>query len=110
MRLLKSADSTKGIVSAGHRPLLVLGAERLAPSGVQLGQTAELVCRHTEAAEAPLSTPVIVECASKSPLVEVRPEAIAEVELCERAFPEQKIAQAPLASGANQQVDLGCRI
>src|SRR3984957_16570978 len=83
---------------------------RRASAALVLGQTAELVCRCAEAAEAPLSAAVVVECASKSPLVEVRPEAIAEVELRERAFPEQKIAQALLASGANQQVDLGCRI
>jgi len=71
---------------------LVLGAARLAPSGVQLGRTAELVSRCTEAAEAPLPASEIVECAPKSPLIEVRPEAIAEVELRERAFPEQEIA------------------
>ena len=69
-----------------------------------------LVSRPTEPAEAPLPAPVVVERASKSLLIEVRPEAIAEVELCESAFPEQKIAEAPLVSGADQQVDLGCGI
>src|SRR6266404_2652035 len=79
------------------------------PSRVQLGQTAELVC-HAEAAEAPLPAPVVLECGAKSPLIEVRPKAIAEMEFRERAFPEQKVAEPSLASGANQQVDLGCGI
>src|SRR5258708_18605476 len=109
MRSLKSVYSTQRIVCAGQRQVLVLGAARLAPSGVQLGQTAALVC-HAEATEAPLPAPVVLECAAKSPLVEVRPKAIAEIEFCKRAFPEQKVAEAPLASGANQQVDLGCGV
>src|SRR4029077_6366395 len=68
---------------------------------------AALACLHAEAAEAPLSAAVVLERAAKSPLIEVRPKAIAEMEFCKRAFPEQKIAEAPLAAGANQQVDLG---
>src|SRR5260370_35543872 len=74
------------------------------------GASAALVCLHTEADEAPLPAAVVLECAAKSPLIEVRPKAIAEVKLRKRAFPEQKIAGAPLAPGANQQVDVGSGI
>src|SRR5258707_14385266 len=69
-----------------------------------------LVCVRAEAAEAPLPPAVVLECAAKSPLIEIRPKAIAEMEFRKRAFPQQKVAEAPLASGANQQVDLGCGI
>src|SRR6267378_100124 len=72
--------------------------------------SAELVCIRAEAAEAPVPPAVVLERAAQSPLIEVRPKAIAEMEFCKRAFPQQKVAEAPLAAGANQQVDFGCGI
>src|SRR5260370_22661723 len=89
MRVLNSVYSTQRIVCAAQRQVLVC---------------------HAEAAEAPLPAPVVLECGAKLPLIEVRPKAIAEMELRKRAFPEQKVAEAPLASCANQQIDLGCGI
>src|SRR3984885_3431205 len=59
-----------------------------------------------QATKAPLSTAIVLECGSKPLLIEVRPQAVAEMQLRKCAFPEQKIAEAPLVAGANQQVDL----
>ena len=67
--------------------------------------SAALECPGAEATEAPLSAAIVLERALKMLLIEIRPKAIAEVQLCKRAFPEQKIAEPPLVSGANQQVD-----
>src|ERR1700722_9091772 len=61
-----------------------------------------------EAAEASLPAAVVLECPEKPLFIEVRPMAIAEMQLCERAFPQQKIAETPFVSGADQQVDLAC--
>ena len=63
-----------------------------------------------ESAEASLPAAVVLQSVSETLLIEVRPQAIAEMQFRERAFPEQKVAEAPLASGANQQVDGACGI
>src|SRR5579863_2078569 len=63
-----------------------------------------------EAAEAALSPVIVLEGAVKTPLIEVRPQAVAEMQFRERGFPQQKIAQAPFVTCANQEVDLAHRI
>src|SRR5882724_8555178 len=74
------------------------------------GGAGELECLGAQGAEAPLSAAEDLQCAAKTPLIEVRPQTVAEVQLGKRAFPQQKIAEAPFASGANQQVDLAGRM
>jgi len=57
-----------------------------------------------EAAETPLPAAVVLERAPKAALIEVGPQAIAEMQLREGGFPQQKITESPLAAGADQQI------
>src|SRR5450631_2353425 len=63
-----------------------------------------------ERTEAPLPAAVVLERASETPFIELRPQTIAEIEFRKRAFPEQKVAEPALVSSANQQIDLACGI
>src|ERR1700733_11418344 len=56
-------------------------------------------------AEAPLPAAIVFQRVPKTLFIEVRPQTIAEVQLRERGFPEQKIAEPPFVPGADQQVD-----
>src|SRR6266404_3925815 len=60
-------------------------------------------------AKAPLALSIRLERVLEGLLVEVRPQAVGEVQLGVRALPQQEVAQAPLAAGANQQIHLGRR-
>src|SRR6202041_3408180 len=56
-------------------------------------------------AEAPLPAAIVFQSVPETLFIEVRPQTIAEVQLRERGFPEQKIAEPPFVPGADQQID-----
>ena len=56
-------------------------------------------------AEAPLAAAIVIERTLKALLVEVRPQAIAEVQFRKRRLPEQKITEPSFVAGADQQID-----
>src|SRR5215510_7350875 len=58
-----------------------------------------------QAAEAAVAARKLAERGIERRLVEVGPERVDEHELRVGTFPEQEIAEAPLAAGPNQQVD-----
>ena len=60
-------------------------------------------------AESPVAALVFLQRLVERALIEVRPQAVDEVQLGVRALPQQEIAQALFASGADQQVDFRCR-
>src|SRR5688572_12013393 len=62
-----------------------------------------------DGAESAVATRVFLQRLLEGGLVEVRPQAVDEMQLGVCAFPEQEIAEALLATGADQQVDLRCR-
>ena len=49
------------------------------------------------------------ERVSEGLLVEIRPQGFREIQLRVRALPQQEVAQALLAAGANQEIHLGRR-
>ena len=61
-----------------------------------------------DAPEAALAAREVLKRPRESCRIEVRPQAVDEVQLGVGAFPQQKIAQALLAAGADQQVDIRC--
>src|SRR3979490_2298684 len=58
-------------------------------------------------AKAPLALCIRLERVLEGLLVEVRPQAVGEIQLGVRALPKPEVAQAPVAAGANQQIHLG---
>src|SRR5262245_47010167 len=56
------------------------------------------------AAESPLSRGVPVQGAFEFFLVEIRPQRVAEVQLGISQLPQQEVADAALATGADQQI------
>src|SRR6202041_345183 len=52
-----------------------------------------------------LPAAIVFQRVPKTLFIEVRPQTIAEVQLRERGFPEQKIAEPPFVPGADQQID-----
>src|SRR3989304_145973 len=63
-----------------------------------------------DAPEAPLARTVGSERGFERGGVEIRPQRIGEMQLGIGKLPEQKIAHAPLAAGADEQVRLRCVI
>ena len=64
-------------------------------------------------AEAPIAARVLLQRLVERALIEVRPQAVDEMQLRVRALPQQEIAQALFAAGADQQVDFRrrqCRV
>src|ERR1700722_5545958 len=101
---IRSAASAHALWQVRRRGAHGLGARK-----------AEIICLilarlAAERAEAPLTPSEVLERASKAQLVEIRPQAIREVQLRVGAFPEQEVAQALLAAGADQKVDLAGRM
>ena len=56
-------------------------------------------------AEASLAARVLLQGCVECVLIEVRPQALDEVQLGVRALPEQEVAEAFLAAGADEQID-----
>src|ERR1700722_17675285 len=65
--------------------------------------------RLDDAAEAALPARELSEGVRESCGIEIRPQAVNEVQLRIGALPQQKVAQAALAAAANEQIDLRCR-
>src|SRR5688572_2936430 len=62
-----------------------------------------------DGAESAVATRVLLQCFVERALVEVRPQAVDEMQLGVCALPQEEIAEALLATGADQQIDLRCR-
>src|SRR5687768_8634015 len=62
-----------------------------------------------DGAESAVTTRVFLQRLVEGALVEVRPQTVDEMQLGVCALPEEEIAQALLATGADQEVDLRCR-
>ena len=60
-----------------------------------------------QAPEAALAPPELRERCGQVGRLEVGPHAVGEMELGVRALPEEEVGQAPLAAGADQQIDVG---
>src|SRR5512137_389471 len=71
-------------------------AGRRSSRGLRVGQ-----------AEASLPAGVETQCRVERGIVEVGPERVAEIELRIRQVPEQEIADALLATGADEQIRFG---
>src|ERR1700722_3941979 len=65
--------------------------------------------RLDDAAEAALPARELSEGVRESCGIEIRPQAVNEVQLRIGALPQQKVAQAALAAAADEQIDLRCR-
>src|ERR1700731_2979660 len=58
-------------------------------------------------AKAPLPLPILLERVLEGLVVEIRPQAVDEIKLGVRALPQQEVAQALLATGADEEIHLG---
>jgi len=64
-----------------------------------------LVANWRQASEASMAAAEFAQCLAKREPIELRPHAFGENQFRIGAFPEQKIAQPPFASAADQQID-----
>src|SRR5688572_33142435 len=64
------------------------------------------IATRIDGAESAIASRVLLQCLVESALVEVRPEAVDEMQLGVCALPEHEIAESLLAASADQQVDL----
>src|ERR1700691_5571639 len=78
----------------------------IVPGGIPAWVVAGALQRlRAQSAEAPLPPAVVLERLPKTRFIEVRPQAVAEVQFGECGFPEQKVAEPPFIAGADQQID-----
>src|ERR1700691_2024090 len=73
-------------------------------NGPSLRMFQRLIVGRGDAAEASLAAGVVGERLRERRLVEIRPQAVDEMEFGVRTFPQQEVAQASLAAGADQEV------
>src|SRR5580704_2155019 len=78
-------------------------------SGPSSCMSRDLRRRLDDAAEAALPARELSEGVRESCGIEIRPQAVNEVQLGIGALPQEKIAQAALAAAADEQIDLRCR-
>src|SRR5687767_5851185 len=98
-----SAALVQSLTSSTRR---VGDASASANGAVVMCILSEWLDRGRQRAEATLPPVKVNECALEICRVEIGPALVGEVELRVRAFPQQKIAEAALAAGANQQIDI----